>query len=375
MFAAAEEGDVDEGLRGLAGTGSVTRLPWGRRAALIRALRDRTLKDRCLAPDHFRPWAWDAGFEIARNAGLGADDVLVSFGQPMSDHLAGRRIARRTGARWIAHFSDPWVDSPFRNASRPVTALNRRQEVRTIEETDGLIFTSEETAELVLSNHSRNRNDRIAILPHAFDPALYPDSGARADSGPLLIRYVGNFYGHRGPAPLFRGLSLLLQDDPGAAKSIRIELVGSFESDPLNAPEASGLPAGLVRVRGSVDYVDSLRLMRESDLLLVIDAPGPSSPFLPSKLVEYLGARRPILVVSPPGPATRLAERVGGWTADPGKPAAIAAALSVAVRSASESRGRDWGADDVAATFEASRAAERLDDFIDSVRRDADTSR
>src|SRR5690242_17982215 len=41
------------------------------------------------------------------------EDILVTFGQPMVDHLAGLRIKKKTGTVWIAHFSDPWADNPF----------------------------------------------------------------------------------------------------------------------------------------------------------------------------------------------------------------------------------------------------------------------
>jgi hypothetical protein len=43
-----------------------------------------------------------------------------------------------------------------------------------------------------------------------------------------------------------------------------------------------------------VGYQESLKLMSEADALLVIDAPADQSVFLPSKLIDYIGAGRPI---------------------------------------------------------------------------------
>jgi hypothetical protein len=79
----------------------------------------------------------------------------------------------------------------------------------------------------------------------------------------------------------------------------------------------SKLPEGLVRLVSSVEYVESLKLMAASDLLLVIDAPFEISVFLPSKLIDYVGAGRPIFAVTPPGTSAELVSQYGGVAADP----------------------------------------------------------
>lgn len=135
---------------------------------------------------------------------------------------------------------------------------------------------------------------------------------------------------HRAPEPLLCGLRVLTKTAPRALKSGRVELVGSREHL-LPGDALAGLPAGLVAVRDSVDYIDSLALMRESDLLLVLDATGDRSMFLPSKLVEYLGARRPIVALTPERPAAALARRAGGLHADPSDPTASARVIGEAI--------------------------------------------
>src|SRR5262245_61291931 len=40
--------------------------------------------------------------------------ALITFGQPWTDHLIGLRIRQRhPKLHWVAHFSDPWTDSPY----------------------------------------------------------------------------------------------------------------------------------------------------------------------------------------------------------------------------------------------------------------------
>ena len=106
-------------------------------------------------PDEFRSWVPLA--EIAIRAHLErtgfAPDVLATFGEPMSDHLVGLRLKTQMGLRWIAHFSDPWVDNPFRRREFLARRVNARLESSVISEADRVIFTSKETLDLVMHKY------------------------------------------------------------------------------------------------------------------------------------------------------------------------------------------------------------------------------
>jgi glycosyltransferase involved in cell wall biosynthesis len=343
----------------------VRRIPWAGRAVLERSLRDRTLKDRAYMPDPFAPWARAIARELTSERALGIDDVLVTFGQPMSDHLAGLRIARSSRARWIAHFSDPWVDSPFRRTSKLVARVSARQEAAVIKAADGLVFPSRETLDLVMRKYAPAARGKATVLPHAFDAGLYPATPDEAGEK-LIVRYVGNFYGDRGPEPLFRGLGKL---DAETLNSIRVELIGTFENDPLSVPGAAALPAGLVTVRPALMYLEALAAMKSADLLLIIDAPGPQSVFLPSKLVEYLGARRPIVGITPQGAAASLISAAGGPCAIPADPDATAEALRAGIALARANRGTEWGDPTMIDAYRAENVAAAFDEIVRSVAR------
>ena len=179
-------------------------------------------------PDEFRSWVPLA--EIAIRAHLErtgfAPDVLATFGEPMSDHLVGLRLKTQMGLRWIAHFSDPWVDNPFRRREFLARRVNARLESSVISEADRVIFTSKETLDLVMHKYPPVWRTKAIVLPHSFDPALYPQPVK--PTGPLTIRYLGNFYGHRSPVPLFRALKILLSREPKLLEGTRFELIGSM---------------------------------------------------------------------------------------------------------------------------------------------------
>ncbi len=106
------------------------------------------------------------------------------------------------------------------------------------------------------------------------------------------------------------------------------------------------MPEGLVDFQRTVGYEESLDLMTSAHGLLVIDAPAAESVFLPSKLVDYIGAGRPVLGMTPPGTATRLITELGGWVSDPADPEQTQKALADFIgfiRDNKDAIKRGWG--------------------------------
>jgi glycosyltransferase involved in cell wall biosynthesis len=351
IFCFGAEGDGTEAnMNGV----TVTRFAEPAAMRFLTRLTPQKLRVALLAPDPQRPWAMAAARRIAASQSIAPEDVLVTFGQPMSSHLAGLALKRRFGNRWIAHFSDPWADNPLAPPVPLLRARNLAAERQVVAAADQLLFTSAETVELVMAKYPPTARQKASVLPHAFDATLYPPQGMA--SGPFILRYLGTLYGKRGPQPLFQGLAAMAARAPDLVKRIRVELVGEV-SPRLKDEPMPAMPPGLVRFVPAVGYRDSLALMRSADLLLQIDAPAEKNVFLASKLVEYAGARRPILGITPPGTAARLIHELGGWVADPASPDAIAAALIDAIGFLETARNTPWGKDEIRTRYDIATIA------------------
>lgn len=267
-------------------------------------------------PDGLGPWRRRALGPALDKIAASGSEVLVSFGMPMSDHLLALEIKRRTGLPWLAHFSDPWSDNPFHPNTWMEHRVNAALERRVISKADRVLFTSQRTLDLVMAKYPPAWRARAAVLPHAWDmdnfagpaPALAPTVAVAARPGVRhVVRHIGACYGARSPEPLFAALGRILERQPAALDTVAFEFVGHVSPNLLASDAYKALPAGLVRMRGQVGYRESLQLARDSDALLVIDAPSKlPSVFLPSKLVEYIGARRPVWGITPPGTSADL---------------------------------------------------------------------
>jgi len=341
-----------------------------------RRLTDRVLhkfapgawNQRNLVPDKYGDW----GSRVVEKAvkyfeeGNFDPDVLVTFAQPFTDHLIGLELKKRLGLPWLAHFSDPWADNPFTPFDARTRERNLELENIVAEEADALVFTSVETVELFFKKYPARLREKASVLPQCYDRAHFLPIGS-PPSGPITVRYLGNFYGRRSPKPLIAGLTELYRTDPASIENVRFELIGPGDADQVNAMAAS-LPTGCVAVRSSVGYQESLALMTSSDGLLIIDAPADISVFLPSKLIDYIGADKPIFGITPKGTAADLIAELGGSVADPAQTQKISAGLSRFIQELGSRRSgqfnKPWGEAEVRERFTADRVSS---DFLSTL--------
>ena len=319
--------------------GSDVALPQGVEAVRVRSPEEWTVVRamwRLLPSLRDRPdpkWVWiHAAAESAKGLAAAVPfNGLVTFAQPWSDHLVGLRVHRDTRLPWVAHFSDPWIDSPYWRGSAAQRAAAEKMETAVIQEADAVVFVTHEAAQLVMRKYPVEWRKKVAVVPHGFagTNSLPRQSarGATADT-PLRLVYTGRFYeGLRTPTALLRAIAKLDAEQP-LDGTLELTCIGPFVTAFAREAASLGIERS-VRFRDRVPAAEAQSIAAGADVLLVVDAPteGPS-PFLPSKLVDYLPMRKPILAITPlQGASAALLKRIGGFVAAPDDEAAIRIAL------------------------------------------------
>lgn len=270
---------------------------------------------KIILPDYAYLWHFDLFHKSIDVIESFKPDIIITFGQPMSSHIAGLKLKKKyPKLKWVAHFSDPWTDNMFNDYNFFTRSINSYYEKNVFLYADNLVFTSTETINLVTKKYQDKIYNKSLCIPHMFDQSLYPTLGVKKNEK-FIIRYIGNFYGKRNPDYLFEAVSKLKDFE---RNSLQIELIGSSDNNIQEKIYNYGLE-DLVIQRKSVSYLESLSLMKEADLLIIIDAPSELSPFLPSKLIDYIGANKPIFGITPEGTSKKLIEEMGFLTAHPEK--------------------------------------------------------
>ena len=268
-------------------------------------------------PDHMLLWvpfAVKAGLRICNHRAV---DTIYTTSPPHSTHLAGMVLSGLTKKPWIADFRDPWT----LNAHREKGSLDGilLQIERTLEK------TILEKASVILANTDANRRnllrafhrlsaDKVVHLPNGWEE--FPERCCdEKKNGLFTIVHAGTFYPRFKPYALLKALAAWRDGKQPAdippMKDIQVILLGSNEAETKHVVQNLGLEE-IVHFRPWVALDEARSFMLQADILWVSLGTGDeSSTFIPSKLFEYIAARRPILGFFPEGEASALIKKTG----------------------------------------------------------------
>ncbi len=276
-----------------------------------------------LLPEVFLLWLFSALPAGRRWLRQNRDVIIYSRATKHVSNVLGWHLKRATGLPWVAHMSDPWVDHTINRFQRWTA---RRMEKRIFRDADAIVTVSARLGEHLLKAHPSARH-KMHIIPHGYAPRDLAPQEHAAGTRPLRILHAGCFYpGYREPDKLFEGLALLNQRE-----ALRGRLTTTLVGDDTGCFQSVAKRLGvqdIVEFLPVVPYEKCQQMIAESDLLLVIDAPGTGGIFLPTKLIEYLAHQKPVLGLAEPGSTIhQLLQECDLSFADQNNPQSIADAL------------------------------------------------
>lgn len=227
--------------------------------------------------------------------------TIVSVSPTFTAALVGNAITRRqSGLRWVLDMGDPFSianESPANNF-RIYGELNRRVEREVFRNADAVTLTNA-TVRQRYAELYHECADRLHVIPPLLINAAVPHAeraAARmASDDPIRIVYAGSLYRKlRRPdflLALFMGLV-----EAGGDRRLELHFFGdTHECTDAFAPYAN-LIGRSIQLHGVVPQEDALAAVREATIVVNLGNTNPCQ--LPSKLVEYAAAGKPILNIT-----------------------------------------------------------------------------
>lgn len=291
-------------------------------------------------------------------------DFIMSRGMPVESHeLAVKIHEKYPNIKWIASFGDPIIDTPYINAITMGGQVNpfRTKEYIKREDLSALraskVFLSpvrrarkliwkrekragdkvskyfEETnratlngADILIYNNdyqlehafSRKEYKRLKkkgqVLPHSFDPEMYPEKTKKNKK--ISFIYVGHLDDTRNAHSLLKAILKLKKHDESLGEKVEFCFYGHMGGRDKMFILDHGL-TDVVKLHGDVNYFESLKIIKEADWAILIDANFTSLVddciYLPAKLIDYMGARTKIFSISHVrGAGSDIIHEVGG---------------------------------------------------------------
>ncbi|MDZ7370381.1 MAG: glycosyltransferase [candidate division KSB1 bacterium] len=265
--------------------------------------------NRKLMPLLFQPdvkilWRFHALAAVKALARQKPYDALLTTSPPHSTHLIGRRAAALFKLPWLADFRDGWAGSHV--VSEPNELARRRNlrlQRRVVASADAIVACSKAILERLLPEADRNKKGWV--ITNGYDPEDFA-----IDPKPKNVRftlcYSGTVNRWADPEPFLKGLAWAMTMKPALQNKVRVLFVGLDMSGNLaDKVKAEGLQ-NCVELLGHRPHREAVSFVRVADgLLLLVDA-EPSDTFIPGKTFEYIGAQKPMFVVSNSRPTNEL---------------------------------------------------------------------
>ena len=248
-------------------------------------------------------------------------DLIVASAPPYTGLLVARRLAREARLPWVAELRDPWSRNPYSVFPSWRRALDIQLERRTLRPAAALVTVSPTvTAEL----RRRYPGKPVQTVLNGLSQEDLAPPPHRAPSDTLSIVYTGTIYvGRRDPSPLFAAIERL----GSRRERVLVQFYGPNASEVIPLASRFGV-AQCVAVNSPVPYRQSLSIQGGADALLLLQRNDPTDEGnIPAKVFEYLGARRPIILLGYEGGIVAEMIRARGAGLTSNDPAIIAAQL------------------------------------------------
>ena len=248
--------------------------------------------DFTLVPDDQALWILPAALRAARRARQLGARLLWATGPPFSTLVAGSWASRWSGVPLVADFRDDWTGlgadyrrnqgwRQRRELAQEQSVLRQAKMVLTV--TPGLV------------DRLRARSpfpERVRLLPNGFEPSHFQAPA----TGPRAFFYAGSLYAQRNPAALLQAYAAFRSAWGGNGAPPELHFAGRYSPElrPLFEPCPEG-----VRHLGFLSHRDTCQRMTSALAnVLLVDDTLPDIVYS-GKLLEYLGAGRPVLALTP----------------------------------------------------------------------------
>ena len=262
-------------------------------------------------------------------------EYLFSSIVPGISHIAAYYIKKKhPEVKWIASFSDPFKGSPYKNADLSDRGLiykiafnvgayclyNNKYEEVAINNADKLIFICEEQRDFTLKQYSNYEQllTKSVIYPLTYIPEwkMYSDliDVTYHSNDVKQAVHLGRLYGLRRIDTFLEALKELKLEDPDLSKKIVFHQYSEIQPRDVEKISKYNLQDVFV-LHEKVSYDKSISIMKDADILVLFDTLMPNEPiqpYLPSKIVEYLMLKKPILgICDSNSPSYRILKEYG----------------------------------------------------------------
>lgn len=246
-------------------------------------------------------WSLDAIVYCEKNLNISDYDYVFTKDYP--SEIVGVYLAKKYGVKWIPTWNDPYMwkkyPAPYGAGSKCRVNILRKHLIRDIGKYSFInIFPSERLKNYMLSYMENMNRNNCVIMPHILVNCSSQVKHSRSKI--LRIIHAGSIGRERNPEKFLFALKKFVEKIP--QRLIEVNFLGVVQRTSSQSIKSLVDSMGLtdvVNFSAPVSYEESLDIVSDFDICLVIEAACEEGIFLPSKVVDYLQNGKKIFAISP----------------------------------------------------------------------------
>lgn len=260
-------------------------------------------------PDSRISWK-KAAIELG-NQIIEENDIHAVFATapPFTDFLVADALAEKHGLGFVLDYRDLWVDNAYYFWATPFhKSYSIGLETSVLTHAKRAIVINRYMKETMLRRYSILSHEDISIIPHGYDSADFAGKHSiRPSRDKFTLTHSGLFPDDLTPKYFFKALAKFLTKNPEAKHKLDARFVGIMRKGHLKYIKKYKLDEN-VTLKGYVPHNEAIENLLESDVLWFMI---PNVIATPSRMYEYIGARKPMIVCAPEGNIRQTAMESG----------------------------------------------------------------
>lgn len=225
-------------------------------------------------------------------------DYIITKNSPSL--LLGYYLKRRYGIKWVATWNDPYphflypkIYTDFLHAKEDWAS---RKQLSIMNKYVDVHICPSETLKEHMLNYIHVDSNKFVVIPHVINDVNIFHINDANNKNVLRFIHSGDLCYPRNPRLFLKALHSYLVDNPSA--KVEFDILGVCDSE-LKSYISSLKLEDVCHFHTPVPYDESLVLVSEYDVAVIIEAECPIGVFLPTKVSDFMQVGIPIFAVSP----------------------------------------------------------------------------
>ena len=242
------------------------------------------------------PFALKKAYKLCKNKKY--DAVMATMG-PYTSGIIAYYVSRKFKIPLIIDYRDHWTLHPYINFITPIhKKIAEYWEYKILRFALVISTASKSIKSDLIKKYGDNIEPQLHVMHNGWDEDDFNDIKKFRRNGNVIIRYIGNFYGHQTPKYFIKALDNLM-DAGKMPRDVKFEFIGNFYKDTQSYIRNSKTSEYLTIIP-QVNHKKALEYLMNSDVLLLFIGTPKGKGVFPGKLFEYIRSGKEILAMVPP---------------------------------------------------------------------------